>query len=304
MRIYRFEGERARVADESSLAGDGERVIFASDGELEEYEKKLGLKGPWRRFVHHDKPSTRVDGFGDALFLSLNVMEQPGPMVALWSPGQLVLACPEDGGLMERLQQLLTSGEGQPIPLSGALRGLYLLLSLATYHNQSLLERTEEKITDLEARVLRHDRSVNGQNFIVLRRRLLALKRHGQPLEEICDLLYENESGLLPPEAAKAMATLYRRNGRINSDIANLENYVAQVREAYQNHLDLRLNRSMMTLTVLAAIFLPLSLIVGWYGMNFPMPEFTWRWGYGYVIALSLSCLGGSIWYFKHKGMI
>ena len=75
------------------------------------------------------------------------------------------------------------------------------------------------------------------------------------------------------------MATLYRRNGRTNAEIANLENYVAQVREAYQNHLDLRMNRSMMALTVLAAIFLPLSLIVGWYGMNFPMPEFSWRWG-------------------------
>lgn len=304
MRIYRFQGEKVLEAEASSLEGDDERVVIASTGELEAYETRLGLKGPWRRFVQSDKPSTRVDGYGDALFLSLNVMEEPGPLVAFWSPGQLVLSCPEGTKLLERLEQLLASGEGQPMPLSGALRGLYLLLSLATYHNQSLLERTEEKITALEARVLRHDRSINGQNFIVLRRRLLGLKRHGQPLEEICDLLYENESGLLPDEAARAMATLYRRNGRTNAEIANLENYVAQVREAYQNHLDLRMNRSMMALTVLAAIFLPLSLIVGWYGMNFPMPEFSWRWGYGYVIALSLVCLGGSIWYFKRKGLI
>ena len=304
MQIYRFEGERALEADPSLLAGEGERVVIASADELEEYEDRLGLKGPWRRFIRSDKLCTRVDGYEDALFLSLDVMEQPGPLIAFWSPGQLVLNCPEGAGLVERLQQLLVSGEGQPMPLDGALRGLYLLLSLATYHNQSLLERTEEKITALEARVLRHDRSVNGQNFIMLRRRLLGLKRHGQPLEEICDLLHENESGLLPTEASRAMATLYRRNGRMNAEIANLENYVAQVREAYQNHLDLRLNRSMMTLTVLEAIFLPLSLIVGWYGMNFPMPEFTWHWGYGYVIALSLACLGGSIWYFKRKGLI
>ena len=60
----------------------------------------------------------------------------------------------------------------------------------------------------------------------------------------------------------------------------------------------------MMTLTVLAAVFLPLSLIVGWYGMNFPMPEFTWPLGYGYVIILSLICLIFSIWYFRRKGML
>ena len=180
MRIYRFEGERALEAEEASLEGNAERVVIASASELESYEKQLGLKGPWRKFIQSDKPSTRVDGDGDALFLSLNVMEEPGPLVAFWSPGQLVLSCPERAKLLQRLQQLLASGEGQPLPLSGALRGLYLLLSLATYHNQSLLERTEEKITALEARVLRHDRSINGQNFIVLRRRLLGLKRHGQ----------------------------------------------------------------------------------------------------------------------------
>ena len=74
MRIYRFEGERALEAEEASLEGNAERVVIASASELESYEKQLGLKGPWRKFIQSDKPSTRVDGYGDALFLSLNVM--------------------------------------------------------------------------------------------------------------------------------------------------------------------------------------------------------------------------------------
>ena len=61
MRIYRFEGERALEAEEASLEGNAERVVIASASELESYEKQLGLKGPWRKFIQSDKPSTRVD---------------------------------------------------------------------------------------------------------------------------------------------------------------------------------------------------------------------------------------------------
>ena len=46
----------------------------------------------------------------------------------------------------------------------------------------------------------------------------------------------------------------------------------------------------MKTLTVLTSIFFPLTIIVGWYGMNFEsMPEFKWRYGYLFVILLSVA---------------
>ena len=52
--------------------------------------------------------------------------------------------------------------------------------------------------------------------------------------------------------------------------------------------LDMKMNRNMNYLTVIGTIFFPLTIIVGWYGMNFiSMPEFTWKYGYVYVILLS-----------------
>lgn len=133
--------------------------------------------------------------------------------------------------------------------------------------------------------------------------RLLGAQRHGQPLEEICDLLYENESGLLPDEAARAMATLYRRNGRTNAEIANLENYVAQVREAYQNpsgssdeSLHDGADRAGRDLP---AAFADCGLV--WYEL--PHARILLALGLWLVIALSLVCLGGSIWYFKQQGL-
>ena len=299
MNIFRFDGEHLLQTNQD-ISADTDEVIIVSHEEL----AQIPLPVHWRQHITSGKAATRIDSFEGMLFISLDIMGEPGCIAAIWSPGQLFLSGTADSPLLARLTDRLSRGEGQPIPLPGTLQGLQQLLSLAADHNQGLLERTEEAISALETQVMHYDRSVSGHSFIELRRGLLTLKRHTQPLEEICDLLHENEGKLLPPEAAGALAPIFRRCGRINAEIVNLENYIAQVRDAYQNHLDLRLNRSMMTLTVLAAVFLPLSLIVGWYGMNFPMPEFTWPLGYGYVIILSLICLIFSIWYFRRKGML
>ena len=58
----------------------------------------------------------------------------------------------------------------------------------------------------------------------------------------------------------------------------------------------------MTVLTIVTAIFLPLTLIAGWYGMNFPgMPLLHWRYGYPVVVAVSLLVVAGLILYFKKK---
>ena len=58
----------------------------------------------------------------------------------------------------------------------------------------------------------------------------------------------------------------------------------------------------MKVFTVITAIFLPLTLIAGWYGMNLSMPEYSWAWGYPVVIAVSILIVIAEILYFKrHK---
>ena len=78
--------------------------------------------------------------------------------------------------------------------------------------------------------------------------------------------------------------------------------YVAEIRSAYQAEVDLSLNKTMKVLTVISVIVLPLSLIAGWYGMNFTMPEYNSPFGYPAVIVLSVLVLAASVIYFKkHK---
>ena len=81
-----------------------------------------------------------------------------------------------------------------------------------------------------------------------------------------------------------------------------LREYASQISSEYQAQVDIQQNRVMKLLTIVTTIFLPLSLLVGWYGMNFQgMPELSWTYGYPAVIAVSVLLAVGLIVYFKRK---
>ena len=75
-----------------------------------------------------------------------------------------------------------------------------------------------------------------------------------------------------------------------------------QIRDLYHTQMEIKQNRIMTLLTVVTTIFMPLTLIVGWYGMNFRyMPELESRWGYPIVIIISLAIIIFGLLFFKKK---
>ena len=81
-----------------------------------------------------------------------------------------------------------------------------------------------------------------------------------------------------------------------------MREYCLQVRELFQAELDIRQNRIMKILTIVTTVFLPLSLVAGWYGMNFTgMPELSWAYGYPAVIVGSAVIVLLTLWIMKKK---
>ena len=81
-----------------------------------------------------------------------------------------------------------------------------------------------------------------------------------------------------------------------------MRDYTAQVRELYQSELSVKQNSIMTVLTVVTTIIMPLTLITGWYGMNFKyMPELESPFAYPVLIGVVLFIVIGGIVYFKNK---
>ena len=89
---------------------------------------------------------------------------------------------------------------------------------------------------------------------------------------------------------------------RLQDMVTGQREYVVQLRDLIQVQMDVKQNRIMTLLTVITSIFLPLTLIAGWYGMNFKyMPELNWKLGYPAVILLSVAIVIGCVRWFRKK---
>ena len=168
-----------------------------------------------------------------------------------------------------------------------------------TEKDAHILEDIEQEITELEDSLITTKKNDCVRQIVSLRKRLMILKRYYEQLLGVIDSLQENENNILDKRSLRVFKILIGRIDRLYHSILNLRDYVTQVREAYQSQVDISLNSTMKLITVVTSIFLPLTLVVGWYGMNLKMPEYSWNYGYPVVIGISIIIIIVSIIMFK-----
>jgi len=97
---------------------------------------------------------------------------------------------------------------------------------------------------------------------------------------DVLDELETNENDVFAVEPLLHLSNLDNRISRLKADVDSMAGDLEHITDAYFAHLDLKANRNMNYLTVLTTIFFPLTILVGWYGMNFDsMPELHWKGG-------------------------
>ena len=164
------------------------------------------------------------------------------------------------------------------------------------------LDQLEADISDGENDVLSGAHEAYLDRIIAWRQELLRLKRYYEQLDSIFDELSVNDNGLLEKQSTRRFTNLGNRMERYLNAVQSLRESVAQLREAYQSQLSIQQNDLMKIFTVVTAVFLPLTLLAGWYGMNFSnMPELHWKYGYPAVILLSVVIVAVLLVYFKKK---
>ena len=182
---------------------------------------------------------------------------------------------------------------------------LYGFLQWFIKDDIQLLETFEKKLFSLEETALSGKIHNLMPDLLLCRRELTRLNCYYQQLEDMARELEENEKGYFDEKRLNYIHLLGDRAGRLFDSARQLTEYCQTLREVYQAEIDHRQNRHMQFLTVITSIFFPLTLITGWYGMNFTnIPEIHSPWGYLIIILVSLSIIAGEVIYFKKKKIL
>ena len=130
-----------------------------------------------------------------------------------------------------------------------------------------------------------------------LRKETMALFRYYSQLDDVACELCENENGFFSETETERFHLFEGRVARLRENAQLLCEYCRQIQSAFQAQIDIRQNRVMQILTIVTTIFLPLTLLTGWYGMNFVnMPELSAPHGYAIICLLCLVCLLLEFW--------
>ena len=181
-------------------------------------------------------------------------------------------------------------------------RFLYDFLEQIIRGDLRLMERYERDLDTVEKDILDGVEAEYLKHINAVRSDIRDLRIHYEQLIDLGQELEENENNFFREENMRYFHMFSNRMARLYDVAASLRDYTIQLGDLYQSQIDLKQNRIMTVLTVVTAIFMPLTLIAGWYGMNFAnMPELTSPYGYPAVIALSLVIAIGCLLFFKKK---
>ena len=178
---------------------------------------------------------------------------------------------------------------------------LLQLIELLMENDILYLSHLEKKMEELEDALAHH---VPDDFFEVLtrcRQKLSELNAYYEQLAAIGDLM-ESHGSLPLITCGEQWERCAKRAERLQNHVQLLRENIIQLREWYQSRMDAWQNRVMCILTVVTTLFLPLTLLTGWYGMNFVnMPELHWDYGYPAVIAAAILIVVLEIIYFRKK---
>ena len=150
--------------------------------------------------------------------------------------------------------------------------------------------------------VLAHELDDFSAPMTALRKETMAWFRYYSQLDDVACELRENENGYFSDEECGLFRLFEERVIRLREESQLLREYCTQIQSLFQSEIDIRQNRIMQILTIVTTIFLPLTLLVGWYGMNFSgMPELHWKYGYPAIILVSIAVVVLSLWVCKKK---
>jgi magnesium transporter len=213
-----------------------------------------------------------------------------------------VITCQERAGdVFDTVRERIKNGKGR-IRKMGADYLAYSLVDAIVDNYFIILERLGEEIEDTETELATNPKAETLESIRTMKREMIFLRKSVWPLRELVANLERGESPLMRKSTGIYLRDVYDHTIQIIDTVESYRDMISGMLDIYLSSISNRLSEVMKILTIFAAIFIPLTFVVGIYGMNFEyIPELKWPWGYFGLLIIMATIATAMLFYFKRK---
>jgi magnesium transporter len=247
----------------------------------------------------------KVDNYGDYLYLVVHSArwDQDRPQLREVDIvlGERFLVTYHDGStrsiaaaheVLPRRPELLARGPGLL---------LHFILDMLVDLYLPIMDRIADEVDQLEEQLFRTGQRRLHQRVVRLKRGMSALRRIMGPERDTMLALTRDEFRAVPADLRPYLRDVYDRLARMSDLLDSFRDETSSLLELYVSMVSNRLNQVIKRLTVIATVGLPLTVVTSYYGMNFALPEYRWRWGEWYALGLLVLTAGATWWYLRSQ---
>mgnify|MGYP005849208527 CR=1 FL=1 len=259
--------------------------------------------------LNHYQERPKVEGYSRYTFMIVDLPEHDENSISMHKlfivlGRDFVISMTNDQGVVRFISNLVST-KAMGILEKGPDFIAYNMVDYAVDQFYPVLDSVEDQVSHIEDMVIESpDRRVLAEISDV-RRDLLTMRKSMWPMREVIAKLDRGISPYITRETGIYLRDVYDHIVQIMDLIETYRDITDTSRDVYVSQVSNNLNEVMTQLTIIATIMLPLTFIVGVYGMNFKhMPELDWEYGYYTVWAFMILLTTLMITYFKRKGWI
>ena len=251
----------------------------------------------------------KVEDMGNAIFVVLRMIEcekdgsgMTADQLSLILGPNYVLSFQETpGDCLDPVRARIRGGKGRVRKL-GPDYLAYALIDAVVDNYFFVMEKLGERIDGLEDELIAEPRRQLLHEIHGLKREMIDLRKSVWPLREVVNGLERLETPLIKRSTHVFLRDVYDHAIQVIDTVESFREMLTSMVETYLSSVSNRMNEVMKVLTIIATIFIPITFLVGVYGMNFEfMPEIKWRWGYTFVWAVIIASVSGMLAFFRKK---
>jgi magnesium transporter len=210
----------------------------------------------------------------------------------------------KEGDVFNNIRERIKGNKGR-LRKSGADYLVYSLLDSVVDNYFPALEKIGDLVEEIEERLSDDPEQDVLSDIYRLKREVLFLRKSIWPIREVVAAMMRQDLEFVSPNTNTYLRDVYDHSIQVMDVVETYTDMLSELTDVYMSTVSNRMNEVMKTLTIIATIFIPLTFIVGLYGMNFKyMPELTNELAYPIVLLIMATISGMMLIYFRRKGWL